>query len=273
MKKITLLAFLFFLSFNIHSQIIERIEINGRIIVNSNDIEGVTVYNASSNKGTITNSKGEFVIEAMLNDVVEISALQFEKITVKIDEKILSNKYFTVYLVEQINKLDEVVITPYDMLSGDLVVDVKSIETFNPDLDAIYFGVNEIYAYEFTDDYKSKVVNTAMTPEHFQYGVDVIGVLGMVLKPIFKKKNKNVKTTEDYYPSSSIEVKNITDVYGRQFISNTFRIPEDKIEAFLAYVESNNFDYKLLNQDNEVQLIEYLYSQSQQFLKSINDKN
>jgi len=41
------------------------------------------------------------------------------------------------------------------MLSGNMVADVKSVETFNPDLDAIYFGVNEIYAFEFTDDYNN----------------------------------------------------------------------------------------------------------------------
>lgn len=268
MKKITLLISVLFLSLHINAQILNRIEVKGRIIVDSNDIEGVTVYNTSSNKGTITNTKGEFAIKVRLNDVVEISALQFEKITVKIDEKILNNKYFTVYLVERVNKLDEVIITPYDMLTGNMVADVKSVETFNPDMDAIYFGVNDIYAYEFTDDYKSEVFNTAMTPEHFRFGTDVAKILGGILKPVFKsKKNKDTKQIK------GLPDKDLTDIYGREFISNTFKIPEDKIEAFVAYVETNNFDYELLKDDNEVKLIEHLYAQSQKFLKSENDKD
>ncbi len=249
-----------------NAQIIDRIEVKGRIIVVVNDIEGVTVYNTSSNKGTITNSKGEFAINIRLNDVIEISALQFEKITVTIDEKILNNKYFTVYLVERINKLNEVIITPYDMLTGNMVADVKSIETFNPDLDAIYFGVNDIYSYEFTDDYKSEVVNTATTPDHFRYGIDFKKILGEILKPVFKSKIEVKQTI-------GIANKDLTDIYGREFLSNTFKIPEDKIEAFVAFVESNNFDYKLLKEDNEVKLIEHLYTQSQQFLKSEDDKD
>ena len=247
------------MTFTVKSQIIERIEVKGRIIVSTNDIEGVTVFNTSSNKGTITNTKGEFEISIRLNDLVEVSALQFEKFTVKVDEKILRNKYFTVYLVERINKLDEVIITPYDMLSGNMVADVESVETFNPDLDAIYFGVNDIYAFEFTDDYKSKVVNTAMAQDHFRYGMDFKKILGSIIKPIFKSDKTNDK-------SSKAVSKDFTDVYGKEFLSRTFKIPEDKIEAFIAYVEADHFDYNLLKENREVELIEYLFSKSRQFL-------
>ena len=274
MKKITFLFSALFISLIMNAQIIDRIEVKGRIIVDVNDIEGVTVFNTSSNKGTITNTKGEFAISVRLNDVVEISALQFEKITVRIDEKILNNKYFTVYLVERINKLDEVIITPYDMLSGNLIVDVKSVETFNPDLDAIYFGVNDIYSYEFTDDYKSKVVNTAMTPGHMQYGVNVLGLLSAILEPVFKSnKPKEKKKGKDTYQTPEIPVNDITDVFGREFITNTFKVPESEIEAFVAFVQANSFDYDMLNENNEVKLIEHLYAQSQQFLKSEDDKD
>jgi len=152
------------------------------------------------------------------------------------------------------------------MLSGNMVADVKSVETFNPDLDAIYFGVNEIYAFEFTDDYKSKVVNTAMAQDHFRYGMDITKILGSILKPIFKSgkaEDNSVKTVN----------KDLTDVYGKEFLSKTFKIPGDKIEAFIAYVKANNFDYNLLNENSEVELIEHLFVKSQQYLKMENGKD
>ena len=53
------------------SQEINRIEVFGKIVVDSVDVEGVTVYNTSSNKGTVTDLEGKFSIEVALNDIVE----------------------------------------------------------------------------------------------------------------------------------------------------------------------------------------------------------
>ena len=67
MKKI--IAFILVLSaLQINSQTFGRIEVNGKIIVESNDVAGITVFNKSSNTGTITNEKGEFVLKVALND-------------------------------------------------------------------------------------------------------------------------------------------------------------------------------------------------------------
>lgn len=268
MKKLLFLLVVLSSHILVFGQTVERQEIKGRIIVESNDILGVTVYNTSSNKGTVTDAKGAFTIAVALNDVLEISALQFEHFTVKIDKDILENKYLTVYLVEKVNKLDEVIIMPYDMLTGNLVTDVKSVETFNPDLDAIYFGVANIYEYDFTDDYKSKPDNHILRQGEFYNGANVMAILGMVLKPIFKKKPAGQKSSKDDYPAVSLDKKDLTDVYGREFISNTFNIPESQVEAFVAYVEDHDFDYTLLDKGNEVQLIEYLYKHSHAFLNT-----
>lgn len=268
MKNLILFVSIFMLSISLNAQITQRVKTKGRIIVTTNDVEGVTVYNTSSNKGTITNNKGEFELDVRLNDVIEFSALQFEKFVVNIDEKILNNRYFSVYLVERINKLDEVIITPYDMLSGNIIADVKSIETFNPDLNSIYFGVNDIYSYDFTDDYKSEVVNIAMTPEQFQYSPDLVKILGGFLKPVFKdKRNDEEKKLKE------ITGLELSDLYGKEFLSNTFNVPEDKLEEFIAFVEANNFNYTLLRTGNELELIELLYGKSRQFLNVDNARD
>ncbi len=268
MKNLLYFLLIFITSIDLNAQITQRVEVNGRIIVSANDVEGVTVFNSSSNKGTVTNAKGEFTIEVRVNDAIEFSALQFENFSVNIDEKILSNRYFTVYLVERINKLDEVIITPYDMLTGNIVADVKSIETFNPQLDAIYFGVNEVYAYEFTDDYKSEVVNIAMTPQQFELSPDLVKILGGFLQPVFKS-NKNQLENK----IKNNESLDLTDLYGKEFLSHTFKIPEERVEEFIAYVESNKLDLHLLDKGKEVQLIEHLFAQSRQFLDTDNTED
>ena len=268
MKIFLFFLFICVLPIDSNAQIIQRVEINGRIIVSANDVEGVTVFNTSSNKGTITNNKGEFTIEVRLNDIIEFSALQFEKFNITIDDKILSNRYVTVYLVERINKLDEVVITPYDMLTGNIIADVKSVETFNPHLDAIYFGVNDLYGFDFTDDYKSEVVNVAMTPQQFQYSPDLVKILGGLIKPVFKTEKE--KMEKKLKGISQLDLK---DLYGKEFLIKSFNIPEDRIEEFIAFVEADQFNFDYLEKGKEILLIDHLYAESKKFLKSDNARD
>jgi len=97
---LSILTFFFFLCIA-SAQEVERIEIEGKIIVEVEDIEGITVYNTSSNKGTITDAKGVFKIKVALNDKIEVSALQFQDFDVKISQDVINSKEITVYLVEQ----------------------------------------------------------------------------------------------------------------------------------------------------------------------------
>jgi len=236
MKSFFYLFFVFAIGFaQAQTQDSTRITINGKIIVDSPDLEGITVYNSSSNKGTVTNKKGEFTIKAMLNDKINVSALQFKDFNVAVAQEVIDSKVMNVYLVEEVNKLDEVVILPYD-LTGVLEEDVANVNTVNPDMNAIYFGINDISAYEFADDQYSKVENlAAMTP------------------------NERITTKE--------ESKSLGDTYKPDYFIINFKIPEDQVEAFIVYVETNNFDTKLLSKGQEMQLIEHLNNQSQQFLK------
>ena len=267
------LLFLFLsVSFFSFSQSIERVEISGRIIANESDVENVTVFNTSSNNGVITTENGVFKIKVAINDVLEISALQFEKSTITITEDIVETKKLTVFVVERVNKLNEILILPYD-LSGNLTVDIESVETFNPDLDAIYFGLANIDDYQFADDSQSAVENIAMPRPHIRYGMDFKIILGELFRTIFPKKPKSNSAkspSENYY---SPENKSLSDVYAHAFISQSFNIPEDKINAFLAYVEADDFDTNLLNEGKEVMLIEHLVQKSKEFLSQSGERD
>ena len=56
-----------FLTLSIYGQDVERISVNGRISVASEDKEGVTVFNTTTNKGTITDENGEFTAMVTLD--------------------------------------------------------------------------------------------------------------------------------------------------------------------------------------------------------------
>ncbi len=263
MKTALLYLFLFSPLYFMTAQIIPRLEVSGKIVVSSDDLEGITVYNTSAKNGTLTDENGFFKIKVALNDIIEFRALQFQSFTVTIDKNIITTKNMTVFLVEKINKLDEIVLLPYD-LTGNLLVDIESVKTFNPDLDALYFGLANMNEYEFPDDYRSKVVNVAMpgTGNNIQYGLNVIGIVDLFLRPIFnskKKKEIEVMGAED---SNAV----FTELYSTKFLVENFNIPANKVAAFVAYVEEQGIDYSLLNSGKEFQFLEFISIKSKEFL-------
>lgn len=125
MKKL-LLLFVLCVGFGAFSQETKRENVNGTIIVEGNDLEGITIYNTSSKEGTATNEKGEFVIAVKLNDHIEIRAIEYQDFDVIINESMLESKRVTVFLLEEINKLEEIVIKT-KKLSGNLKVDMDRV--------------------------------------------------------------------------------------------------------------------------------------------------
>lgn len=240
-----------------------RLDISGQIIVNSPDLSDVTVFNSSTNEGTITDQRGKFSLKVALNDRIEISALQFKKFTVVVNEEILESRIMTVFLVEHVNKLPEVFILPYG-LTGDLQTDVSNTNTFSPDMDALYFGMENMDEFEFSADYKTAAKNTAMTDTRLYNGTDIVKVVGMLLKPIFNTKNKKDKNTK-------VTEADITDKYPTQYLLERLNIPKDDIYEFIYFVEDSGMDKSLLDEGRELEFLDYLIAQSKAFHKQKRD--
>ena len=247
------------------AQDIVRIEIKGHIIVERNDLEGVTVYNASTNKGTVTDKDGNFVLEVGLNDNVEFAALQFKDFKVAITQDIIDAKAMTVLLVEQVNKLPEVVILPHN-LTGDLVTDVSNIELVNPNLDALYFGLGNLDKIDFTEDHLSAVTNIAMAQRNLMYGVNMANIFGLLLNELFPPKNK-IEFIPDY------KKRRILDVYDTEYLIAALNILEKDLIEFVYYVEEDNFDFALLDSNREFEFLKFLKGQQQKFVAIKYDKN
>lgn len=98
-------------------------DINGTVIADE-DLEGIHIINRTAGKFTITNESGGFVIPVKLNDTIIISALKYKPETRIITQNSLDSKTLTVYLSENVNALDEVIIGK--VLTGDLLSDVQN---------------------------------------------------------------------------------------------------------------------------------------------------
>jgi len=278
MKRLILIICCFF-ALTAFSQDIKRIPINGKIIVTTDDKEGVTVFNTSSNKGAITDKDGYFKINVALNDVIQFGALQFKDFTVSITEEVIKSKRLTVILVEEVNKLDEVVILPFD-LTGDLNTDLDNVRTYNVSLDDVYFGLDNIEDFEFSADYKTKADNLAFNEYNPQMGnmLNLVNVAGFLIKQVVNIEGSNLgtlkyKTEKEKQMQERTPFKQALDTYSINYIHNNFNIPLDQVEAFTDYVENKGVDQRLFEEDKELQLLERISQLSKSFLKETGEED
>ncbi|OBQ56158.1 carboxypeptidase-like regulatory domain-containing protein [Tamlana sp. s12] len=262
MKKIVLFITIL-CSLQAVSQNVNRIEVLGKIIVEGSDISGITVINKTSKVGTITNDEGEFTMQVALNDVVEVSALQYQNISFEVNEAILKSKRMKLFLIEEINKLDEVVVTEAG-LTGNLAVDLESAAPFNPKLDALYFGVKNNMDHEFKPDNKTKVENLGQNYQQQRMinGLNIVNVVDQLLLPLFRSNVSDKKKAG----VPEVPIESIKPYFGAQFLKDNFNIPEHRTQEFIQFVEKDNFDFTLLNYGKEMEFLELLNQKSIEFL-------
>lgn len=255
----------FLMSMSSFAQEFGRVMVTGQIVVESNDLSGISILNKTSNLGTITNGKGEFSIQVAVNDLIEVSAIQYTNLSFSVNEDILKSKSMKIFLIEETNKLDEVVVYSKG-LTGDLALDLKQKTPYKPKLDVLYFGIKNKDEFDFETDYTTKIETSdavrAQLPTIIN-GLNIINVVDQLLLPLFRSEVKNKKDVDmPEVPSESIKY-----YFGSEFLVTNFDIPEHRVEEFIRFVESENFDFNLLNYGHEMEFLQVLSQQSKMFLK------
>ena len=266
--KLLLSICIFFVSFIAAGQDVKRENIIGKVIVEGSDLEGITIYNTSSGKGTVTNKQGEFMIAVAANDLLKIRALAYQNIDVTVNKAILESRKMSVYLIEEMIMLDEVSI-PKRELSGNIVTDATRLPPFSPKPDVFYFGVSNADIYSLADDSDSQVRHLDRNEQGktLVHGLDVVNIVDQLLIPLFRSEVKN----KEEVGVPEVPVENIKYYLGSDFIVENFEIPEHRVEEFIRYVEDDTFDFDLLNYGHEIELLDLLSKKSELFLNTNND--
>lgn len=254
-KSILLIILFLSLTTSLVAQNSERVLIKGKVSVNIPEVEGITIYNATTKIGVITDAKGEFEIEVAENDRLDISALLYQNFSVQISNEDIKERNIIIYLIEVLNNLDEVVVLRYG-LTGFISKDIEDVQLIKPV--TMSFNLDDYQNLEMPDDQFSSVQNIATNKGEYYNMIDGRELFKLVSKLFTKKKKDKVTITEVIVP---FEVK-----YTNSFYTENFKIPEDKVQAFIAYVENNDFDYQLLLPAKEMQLLELLHLKSKAFL-------
>ncbi len=265
-----LLIFLFLLSTPaIFAQEIVRVKVNGKIHVpKDEDAEGISIYNVSSQKGTITEEDGSFQIEVAENDRLQIFALQYQSFTVVVDKGILERKQLNIYVNPAITQLEEVIVRPYD-LSGNVRADIEKIPTYSiaKDWDLSYKAMEFEYGFE-RDQFSAiqgNAAEEALNSHLLQNGLNLVNILGGVGQLLFPK-GKKISIGESDRNTQLIS-NNIQQRFSREFIQDNFDIPADQAYDFLYYAQDNGLESYLLKPENEIQLMDFLHKKSEEYKK------
>ncbi|WP_410004496.1 carboxypeptidase-like regulatory domain-containing protein [Aequorivita nionensis] len=249
------------------AQDIDRTKVSGKIHVpQGEDAEGISVYNISSQKGTITDADGAFEISITENDRLQITALQYQSFTVIVDKGIVERKMMNIFLNPAVNQLEEVVVRPYD-LTGNINADVKKIPTYTGTKDLKLSFYNLKYGDDLEPDAKTQIsgnaAEEALHGNSLKNGANVLALLGGVAQLLFPKGEK-ISIVEKQEKQSLVS-NNIQQRFSKDFIAANFDIPEDKAVDFLFYAQENGLDQDLLKPQNEMQLMEFLFKKSKEY--------
>jgi hypothetical protein len=150
---------------------------------------------------------------------------------------------------EKVTELDEVVVSPENQQ--------KFLELQNEDFKK----------FEYETDQSSEVINIAedkITRGIMQDGINFVNIFKALVN------TKKDQPTENDKPLKVSEVLRL--VYDDEFFVVDLKIPQDQIDAFLIYCDEKIPPRTLLKKDNEFELIDFLVTQSNIFLKQMNAK-
>ena len=261
--RIKIIIFSLFFPFLLLAQEMDRTLIEGFITAPADeDVEGVSIYNKSTQKGTVTNDRGEFKLEVGVHDRVLVTALQFQSFTVIVDKGVIDSETMKIYLNPAINQLEEVIVRPYD-LSGNIVADVNRVKTytFTPKMDLSYEALN--FEYEFTADAQTKVdgnaAEEALNNEGVKDGVNLKNLIGLLFPKDIEINLVKNKSIEDRIQIS----RTLRQRFSNAYIFETFGISKEKANDFLYFAEEGGLTGTMLKAENEMKLLDYMYKQSE----------
>ncbi|WP_394975036.1 carboxypeptidase-like regulatory domain-containing protein [uncultured Croceitalea sp.] len=252
--------FLFLLGTSIKGQSIKNIK--GQVVVNNKDVTGVVVQNITSEKATITDVDGNFVIQVVLNDTLVFSAVQFKRKVLPITTEIYSSTFLKIPLEEFVNELREVVVQPFN-LSGNLDADLVNLK-LEKDVSAEALGLPNAHVRVITQS-ENKLNDADHGKFAYYYVIALTINLNKVLNRLSgrtKMLKERVALDKKYKATQKVEATFVDSL-----LINHLKIPKENFYEFIRFCESEKEFYSLAQDDDELKLWEFLIQKSSNYRK------
>ncbi len=205
---------------------------------NGNIMESVHVLNLNQVKGTLTNTKGDFTIKAVVNDTLYFSYLGFKAIKVRVTNDMINFPGTKFEMTELPFALEDVIIQPY-ALTGYLDIDAKNAPV-NDNQRYSIAGLN--VGYEAGNSGKSAVtrtLNSIFNPADFLYNM-------------FGKRGKQMRKLRQMKDDESIR-EMLSTKFDRETLMALLQIDETELEEILKYC---NYSKGFIKTANDLQILD-----------------
>lgn len=211
------------------------------IIVNNNTLlplSNVNIININRVKGTMTNTKGFFEIDANQSDTLHITCIGFQSIKVRVTNDWIKNGTSKIQLTEKAIALEEVIIRRYQ-LTGYLEIDTKLI----PYMENYRYSISGLpNAYEIGDrspNAFSRVMNSIFNPADMLYN-------------FFGKKPKELKKLKEMRKDDT--VRNLLESkFDRETLAVLLGIDKNDIPEILQHC---NYSQSFIETANDMQIMD-----------------
>lgn len=247
MKNIPTLVCLLFVAFSISAQDDGRKLLRGTVLYRNVSVPNENVINITTEDAVISDGNGQFAIEAKIGDELAFTAVNYQLEVIEVTEAILDKGRLVVEVNEKVTQLDEVVVTPENQ--------EKFLELRN----------EEFKQVEYDIDRSTEVENIALTRQEkgLKDGINFVN--------IFKALAKAGQKDEQRRPRLKMS-QVLRQVYDDEFFVVDLKLPQDRIDDFLFYVDGRAPEYSLLLKSNEFQLLDFLVNESKAYREQM-EKN
>lgn len=239
--------------------------LEGKVISDDGDVEGVVIQNITSKSSTITDNKGSFSIEVRKNDKLMFLAIHFKRKWLIMNNVLFNTSFITVPLEEFVNELEEVVVKPYNLsgeLSQDLIglkleknISAEALGLPNADIRIISQSENKLY-----DADHGKFL--------YFYGVG----FAINVNKILNRLNGRTKMLKDrvQLDKEYKKVKEVEEMFIDSLLVYHMKIPKDKFYDFMYYCQMDSKFQNLIKVNDELVLWEFLIGKSKTYRKNYN---
>jgi hypothetical protein len=210
-------------------------------VVNANTnavLSNVNIINVNLVRGTVSNSKGYFELEANPTDTLHITSIGYQSIKVKVTNDWIKNGNAKIQLTEKAIALEEVTVRRYN-LTGYLEVDSKLIPNKENYRYSISGLPNAYEGGEYSPGAFSRVMNSIFNPADMLYN-------------FFGKKPRELKRLKEMKKDDT--VRNLLETkFDRETIAALLGIDKKEIAEILQHC---NYSEAFIVTANDLQILD-----------------
>jgi len=244
-----LIAFVFIFQIASGQNLIAPKKLNGKVMSDYSELEGIYIINLKTEKATLTERGGYFSIMANAGDTLVFSAVQFKALRVALTENDFSKELFFVKMEPLVRMLDEVKINEYKNINA------VSLGIISPNVKHYTPAERKLAA---ASNYDAK-----------------IGLGGSVgLDPLLNWMSGRTKMLKKELEVEKKEtlMSKIEGWYEEKYFTETLKIPADYVKGFLFYIVEDAKFVEAVNAKNRTMATFLMNELAVKFNALLNDK-